>query len=312
MDLDLESWKACSTWSVFVSREQFVLEAALSDTSAASYTVAAVTVLALFLWATLSMALDFNTLLSLGFGEPNNLTTLRIVGDSRGIAASAALANLPHLILSFLYFHWNALFTSMAMGNEWNDLSLRRAALRVSDNPHGEQRSRYFLQLPYRFSIPLLAVSMLLHWILSQCVFVVAIETVELGSTPPDFAWGSVACGYSPVAVMTILAVSLVIPVSIFVFGWRRFAGPMPVVGSCSLAIAAACHHPDGKGHPDVALSALKWGVMVDWNRKQSGQGEGEEEEQETRGLLPLNDGYGHCGFSDEFVDEPQEGQVYA
>lgn len=250
--------------------------------------------------------------MSLGFGQPDNHFLAYISSGSKGIVANAAVANSPHLILSFIYFQWNALFTSMAMGREWNDYSQRRAALRVSDNPRGEQRSRYFLQLPYRFSIPMILVSILLHWLLSQAVFIVAIEKVQLDYTPPAMSWGVVACGYSPAAVMTILAVSLVIPGSICIFGWRRYPGPMPVVGSCSLAIAAACHHPDGEGHPEVALGALKWGAMVDWSRKPSGQGDQYEEREEMQSLLPVAGGFGHCGFSDEFVDEPQDGQVYA
>lgn len=250
--------------------------------------------------------------MSLGFGQPDNHFLAYISSGSKGIVANAAVANSPHLILSFIYFQWNALFTSMAMGKEWNDYSQRRAALRVSDNPRGEQRSRYFLQLPYRFSVPMILISILLHWLLSQAVFIVAIEKVQLDYTPPAMSWGVVACGYSPAAVMTILAVSLVIPGSICIFGWRRYPGPMPVVGSCSLAIAAACHHPDGEGHPEVALGALKWGAMVAWSRKPSGQGEQYEEGEEMRSLLPVAGGFGHCGFSDEFVDEPQDGQVYA
>lgn len=266
---------------------------------------------ALFLSSTLSGTLCFTTKMSLGFGEPNRQNTVSF-GGTGGIAAAAIIANLPHLIFSVMYLQWNTFFTSMAMGKEWNDFSLRRAPLRVSDNPRGEQRSRYFLQLPYRFSIPLMAVSILLHWMLSQAVFVLAVETIVLEHTPPTLHWASAACGYSPVAILTILVASLVIPGSVFTFGRCLYAGPAPVVGSCSLAIAAACHHLDGKGHPDVALNAVKWGVMADWDKRQMEQGEQDDRNQGMRHLLPSDTALGHCGFSDEFVDKPQLGEVYA
>lgn len=42
-----------------------------------------------------------------------------------------------------------------------------RKGLRVTQ-PHGYQRSSYFLQLPYRWSLPLIVISGTLHWLLSR------------------------------------------------------------------------------------------------------------------------------------------------
>lgn len=54
---------------------------------------------------------------------------------------------------------------------EWSKYSTEFRALRVTE-PQGEQKSTYRLQLPYRFSVPIILVSTLLHWIYSNCIYV--------------------------------------------------------------------------------------------------------------------------------------------
>lgn len=265
------------------------------------------------------MPRSFDNLWSLGFGQPSE-ETLILWGNSIGsgsvistIAANVVVANSPHLIFSLIYFQWNAIFTSMLIGKEWNDFSLKSKPLRVSDRPQGKQRSRYFLQLPFKFSIPLIITSMLLHWIISQCIFVVSVEQIMRYVSPQQISWGILTCGYSPIAIMTVLLASLTIPVSVFVLGWRRLPGLMPVAGSCSLAIAAACHNRAAGTYPDVTQDVLKWGVMKDWKREQQSQEELTQEEDDggDHGLSQTTSGCGHCGFSNAVVDDPQEGVAY-
>lgn len=86
------------------------------------------------------------------------------------VLISALIANIPQLVLSFLYVNLNSLVTCVWLASEWNDYAVERKPLRVSI-PSGEQRSTYFLQLPYRASLPLIAVSGLLHWPSSQSLF---------------------------------------------------------------------------------------------------------------------------------------------
>ncbi|KAM5349449.1 hypothetical protein ACJ41O_005954 [Fusarium nematophilum] len=93
------------------------------------------------------------------------------------------VANLPQLILSICYMSYNGLFTRMLAEFEWSKYSVGFRALRVTD-PKGKQNSTYRLQLPYRFSIPLIIVSILLHWIYSNCIYVSNYE----GETCPGFS----------------------------------------------------------------------------------------------------------------------------
>ena len=266
----------------------------------------------------------WDNLWSLGFGQANGqaliMRDVSVRSASPNIVGQSVLANIPHLTFSLIYFQWNMILTTMLMGREWNNFSQKRAALRVSDNPKGDQRTRYFLQLPYKFTVPLIIISILLHWILSQCIFVVSVEVLEnmydLGGDIGNavISWGLVTCGYSPVAIMTCLLVSIAIPTSVIGAGRRRLRGPMPVAGSCSLTIAAACHHTDGNPRPDTALEPLAWGVMVEWGKDQGSLSPSEtksvDQTSEASTLATLS--YEHCGFSNGMVAEPQEGRIYA
>jgi hypothetical protein len=91
------------------------------------------------------------------FGHSDRNLTLYLGASYLG---SLLLANGPQLILSLCYFSYNTFFTRLAVEMEWNSFSLKYQPLRVS-YPMGEQISRYRLQLPYRYSVPLLVLSIL-------------------------------------------------------------------------------------------------------------------------------------------------------
>jgi hypothetical protein len=81
------------------------------------------------------------------------------------------IANIPQLLLSICYMALNGLVTRMMTEYEWNRYSTDFRSLRVT-SPVGQQRSTYRLQLPYRWSIPILFISVLLHWVYSNCIYV--------------------------------------------------------------------------------------------------------------------------------------------
>lgn len=231
---------------------------------------------------------NLQTIWSLGFGTVTELTLISTsnndIASSFNMAESVILANLPHFIFSGLYFQYNALFTGMLAAKEWSEFALKRKGLRVSSSPKGEQRSRYFLQLPYRWSVPLIFMSMLIHWLLSRSIFIVAIKFDD------EFA---TTCGYSPIAMIVVVVAAVVMALAVIITGCRRLPTAMPVVGSCSLGIAAACHGFGGAERPDETLVPLRWGAMT-----QPGHGPAFEP--------------GHCGFSGDYVEEPQPGGRYA
>lgn len=240
-------------------------------------------------------AKDFVSLWNLGFGAVTEAALIKTNGEpfrnnNSQIILSVLLANVPQFLFSILYFQYNALFTGMLSAKEWSEFGLKRKKLRVSSDPRGDQRSRYFLQLPYRWSIPLVLMSILIHWMLSQSIFVVAVE--KPGDSEDTTLYST--CGYSPIAIIAVVLTSAVLVSGVVITAYRRLPTAIPVVGSCSLAIAAACHHPSGEAQPHEPLLALRWGVM-------SAPGEG-----------PNDKSVGHCGFSSEYVEEPRVGARYS
>ncbi|KAK7708318.1 hypothetical protein SLS57_009052 [Botryosphaeria dothidea] len=239
---------------------------------------------------------DAKSLVALGLGKASPFTLIRgwalpQTGDG-AIVATVLIANLPQLLLSLLYVLLNGLVTSLSLAAEWSRHAHARRALRVS-HPRGAQRSTYFLQLPYRLGVPLLACAAGLHWLVSQSIFVAKVDGVDPTGVPQDVGWGSgaVTCGYSPLGIVVTVVAALVLVGFVGVLGARRLRPGMPMAGSCSVAISAACHVPKGTS----PLLPVMWGVIP------------EVEEERDDGVK-----VGHCAFSNERVEVPIEGRLYA
>lgn len=207
---------------------------------------------------------SLSSLWSIGFGTRSGRTLVQndalAQSGNNALIVSVVLANIPQLILSLLYFTYNGLFTCMLLVSEWNSYSIHRKGLRVSSSQReGAQRFRHYPQLPFRFSIPLIMASLLLHWLVSQSIFVVNVSMLDRTGVPID---GShlVTCGYSPVAIIFTIALGVLLISILLGFGFgARFRTGMPIAGSCSLALAAACDSCD----EDSAADADDGGEML-------------------------------------------------
>ena len=161
--------------------------------------------------------------------------------------------------------------------------SKHRQPLRVT-SPKGTQRSTYWLQLPYKYSIPLLILSSLLSWLASQSLFLVQIEIIETKATISGRIQLS-SCGFSPGAMILTMIVGTVIALGAVLIGFRRYPSEMPLASTCSAAISAACHPPPDD--VDAAVLSVQWGVVS------------------------TGDELGHCSFSSRLVSPPIPGQIY-
>lgn len=231
---------------------------------------------------------------SIGLGEANVQTMITGDGYPDSLVANTIIANIPQAVFSILYFSSNGVYSSMTLAQEWSHYAFKRKGLRVSMFPQGSQRSTYFLSLPYRYSIPLLGVSALLHWLISQSLYLVNIKAYGTNLLRQP-VYDSTTCGYSPMAIVTTLSVGVALIICLVVLSFKRFKSGMPVAGSCSLAIAAACHPPTsgldgGTINEDSAVDTLpvKWGVV--------------------KSVLYGRD---HCSFSSGEVELPQDGWMY-
>lgn len=198
-----------------------------------------------------------------------------------------------------IYFTFNAVFTSMLLGREWSRFGLRRKGLRLSSPGAGAQRTTYFLQLPYRYAVPIMAVSAVLHWLVSQSIFLVSIDRYDwkgeqvVRSIPQSDGSDVVSkefltCGYSPLAILCVIMLGVGLLIAFLLVGLRRFAPGIPLAGSCSAAISAACHADAADDALTMGRARLMWGV-TGWNGE-----------------------VGHCAFSAGEVESPQEGALYS
>lgn len=229
-----------------------------------------------------------------------------------GIFANVFLANSPQVVLSLIYFSYNSVVTSMLLNHEFAGYQHNRKGLRVSSTPVGMQRSKYILQLPFRYGIPLMVFSILIHWLASQSIFVVVVEVYNMFNyhsiTSSCFQWPSrtssldlidrasrpaycgedfITCAYSPLGILLTLVMVVVLFLILGGLGMRKVrGGGMPVVGSNSLAIAAACHARLEEIAPEE--SAVQWGAF-------------DERERGENGII-----IGHCGFSSGEVNLPR------
>ena len=84
-------------------------------------------------------------------------------------------ANVWQCLISILYVQYNSLLTCMLVNKEWHGYSAERKSLRVSAQV-GLQRSSYFVSIPLRYGTPLIVSATVLHWALSQSIFVLLVE----------------------------------------------------------------------------------------------------------------------------------------
>jgi len=195
----------------------------------------------------------------------------------------AWFANAPQLVLSFCYMAINSECTSLAGAWEWNQFGTRRKGLRVT-KPMEKQRSTYFLQLPYKFSLPLLSVSGILHWLLSQSVFLVQVDVFDRNGVSRSMQSG---IGLSTKSIVALCGTFYLLVLAVGTVGRRRLRIRIPFAASCSLVISAACHPPpdDQSAH----LRKVQWGVV------------------EER----MFDGKRHCTLTSRPVSKPKEGTIY-
>ena len=99
-----------------------------------------------------------------------------------------------------------------------------------------------------------------------------------------------ITLSYSPLGILLSLLATVMLTIGIFLLG-RKKLNPIPVVGSCSAAIAASCHTWPHEQAPWE--KTLKWGAFA-------------------RPGDQMDYGVGHCGLSSLEVDPPVPGGFYA
>lgn len=220
-------------------------------------------------------------------------------GKKHDILTLIFVANSPQLFLSVIYFAYNGLITFMLMAEEWSGFATERKGLRVT-SASGAQRSTYRLQVPYRYAVPLITVSVVMHWLVSQSFYVISFKNYDHNG---KFQYETIRdCGYLPRAILITICLGAAILTVGIAMGFRKYKPGIPLVGSCSAAISAACHPPQGDDKP--SRKAVRWGSC------------GPTSTLDMAGANPtLSSGeseIGHCSLTSFNVEPPVEGVLYA
>lgn len=197
----------------------------------------------------------------IGLGRITATTLLKIGPPQRKTYGSlmgyVLLANTPQIIFSGLYLIYNSLYTSMLMEQEWQAFAHRRKPLRVSKPIEG-QRSTYFLELPYKYSVPLMATCGLMHWLISQAIFLAHVVSYGVdGSRNPDD--DILTCGYSPIGIIFSIVAGKTMVALLGLMSMRRYIPGLPLAKSRSSVISTVCKRLPAD--TSASSSRIKWGL---------------------------------------------------
>lgn len=235
-----------------------------------------------------------------------------LLGISTGLIVDVLVANSFQLALSTTYFLYNSLYTAQCAALEWAAFTHGRSkSLRVTW-PRGQQRSTYYLHLPYRYGIPLSVLLILMHFFISQSIFLARLQYFDSVGQPAVGGFSNV--GYNPPAILTSCCVGFGLIMGQIFHACRRLDNRMPIHGNKSAVISAICHVEELKhaklddyssgGHQtaNLATKPLSWGVT----RKPVGDYESYSSSSGNSETLA-----GHCSFSANIVELPQIGKEY-
>lgn len=210
------------------------------------------------------------------------------------------------------YFLFNSLWTAQCSAIEWASYITKRKPLRVTW-PKGQQKSTYYLNLPYQYGIPLTVMLALLHFLISQSVFLARVQYYGADGSMDNRVISGTA--YSPLGILVTVCVALSLILALVAHSFRKIDNRMPVHGNSSAVISALCHTVEGRytneeglvlEHPaqDMSERKVMWGVV----RQTSDSFKFEND-------IPVNisgEGpIGHCSFTAENVNPPEVGRKY-
>ena len=206
--------------------------------------------------------------------------------SGKSFACYVLVVNVPQVVVSMIYYLVNNVLTRMLLAAEYSSYAIKRKPLRVSF-PQGQQRSTYYLTIPYRWSVPTLVIFAVLHLLMSEAFsFVEAMpytvhEQFDESRSIHGIALSIAASGfYMGILVYCWMHMYLVMHIIRFDYP------PMPLALNCSDAISAACHPP--QSDTDAAEKPVMWGEV---QREDSTPGDG-------------NEPYRYCSFSSQEVEE--------
>ena len=99
-----------------------------------------------------------------------------------------------------------------------------------------------------------------LHWLISQSTFLARINQYDYNYVLEEGLTIN-GTGWSPIALMFALILGGLMILALPIFGFKRLPKKMPLAGSNSAAMSAACHRQDGEDD-DIMQRPLQYGVL--------------------------------------------------
>lgn len=90
-----------------------------------------------------------------------------------------------------------------------------------------------------------------LHWLVSQSIFLARVMVFDYKNEEDTYE-SIFICGYFSIVIITVIILGSIVVLFGILIGTRKYKAGMPLVGSCSAAISAACHRLSND--PDAAL----------------------------------------------------------
>lgn len=243
------------------------------------------------LFCTVKDAITIPNFFSLGIGSiDRNFFIGWAHRDPKYFVQAVFLANVGHAVFGILYIIYNNVFYAMTFSWEWARYANHRKGLRVSEAPRGSQRTVYFFLMPLKLALPIMLFSACIHTLVSNTLFLVDVETYGRDPTTNTFLrtpeFDFTTTGFSPLGNALLIVAGALMISYLLCCSALELKSTMPVTSTCSAAISAACQ-PDESEPDDFYLRKISWGVTG------------------------IKDGIGHCTFSCNPVDKPDEYTPY-
>lgn len=164
--------------------------------------------------------------------------TLRTPTSNRGLLANLLGLGSMHLAISMTYLLYNHLWSRMLAAAELNAFVKIRGRLRVTLPVRGAQ-STYHLSIKPQFSALLIIALILIHFFTTRALNVVAIQTYDIMGR---YSHQRITYAISTASAVLALGLGFLMLCALTFGLGRRLHTAMPVLGTCSMAISAACH----------------------------------------------------------------------
>ena len=151
--------------------------------------------------------------------------------SNRARVVHVMTANSFQVLVSCLYLCYNNILTHQIIAAELLSFLREKKTLRVSFPQHARQRSSYFLSLPWRYALPLMAAFITLHWLVSQSVFTVQTTAYGPGQNgAPIPSTNASRLGYSPLGILLTTILGAILILALVANSCRRYKYVVPAL----------------------------------------------------------------------------------